>query len=280
MPNWKMTDQNLTDQNNVRLCHWCRSICTHVPTSLCRHTYFETVIFLPQVYRFVHGCFSMVMSRVHFPRPQKCSSRPWLCVTQKQRHNMRPSNSVSRRHSTVPMCRLPETAHRHSRQSSPGYLEQCAFSLSRCIRRNVQHGTLQGSSWSSFCVTRYIFAKICAKTIFTFHFFYFLAPVIQIFDLFGFGLNCFPSQFTPDADNLSSKFERYMVFCLWQRDAMDKRGQCAVVQLLGGWLGVCLSRSCIVSKRFITRSYLLWNANRKLYRRFRMVSLSMTLSDL
>jgi len=50
MQDWKMTDLNLTDQNNVRLCHRCRSIMHKlktVPISLCRQTYFEIVNFLP-----------------------------------------------------------------------------------------------------------------------------------------------------------------------------------------------------------------------------------------
>ena len=47
-------------------------------------------------------------------------------------HDIRSSKSVSWRHSTVPMCRLPETAHRH-RCKVQGYLDKYAFSPLRCI---------------------------------------------------------------------------------------------------------------------------------------------------
>ena len=54
----------------------------------------------------------------------------------------------------------------------------------------------------------------------------------------------------------------------------------AVVRCLSVWLDVCLSRSCIVSKRLKIRPWLLWNTNRKPYPCFRMVPFSITFSDL
>jgi len=38
----------------------------------------------------------------------------------------------------MPMCRLPEAAHRHSRTLLPGYLEKYALSPQYCIEQNVQ----------------------------------------------------------------------------------------------------------------------------------------------
>jgi len=64
------------------------------------------------------------------------------------------SKSVSRRHSTVPMCRLPQTAHRHSRTLSPGYLERHIFAGIIYETRIVERGH---PAWSWLYVNRYIF---------------------------------------------------------------------------------------------------------------------------
>jgi len=56
---------------------------------------------------------------------------------------------------------------------------------------------------------------------------------------------------------------------LLPRDAMHMRGRCR--HAVSDWVYVCLSRSCIVSKRLKMRPKLPLNANRKPYQGFQMV---------
>ena len=97
---------------------------------------------------------------------------------------MRPSKSVLRRHSTVPMCRLPETAHRHSRTSSSSYLVKYTFSLLHCNRRNVQHGTVV-ILVLVFRESIHFSRRYAGKTIFIFPF-----PETLAFDLLTSKLFC------------------------------------------------------------------------------------------
>jgi len=104
----------------------------------------------------------------------------------------------------------------------------------------LQHGTLQGSFWSSFCVTRYIFAKICAKTIFTFHFFIFSPQWSRSLTFLALALTVFPvsSLLTRITSPLSSNGIWYSVFgnaMLWISAANVPSCSCWVA----GWVSVC-----------------------------------------